>query len=646
MDQGKTFQVISVPFRMGGNENGRGVGERLAIDPNQNEILYFGSRRDGLWISKDAALTWSKVESFPVTRSDGGGGGGFGRGGSAGLSFVVFDTESGSPGKPTPNIYVGSTERGGSHFFRSTDRGQTWQAVSGQPTNFVPIHAAFDTQDMLYLVYDNGVGPSGVTDGAVWKFNPKDSAWTDITPDKNPDRYPGGYGGIGVDRQHPGTVVVASLNRKVPGADDDDRIYRTTDGGKTWKDMSPRSHRDDTASPYVTWVGKPIGDLDKHPEPSVGWWMATLAIDPFDSRHVCYATGATIWNCTDINNADFDQDTHWTIWAEGIEETAVIDLASPPAGAHLISMFGDIGGFTHDDLDATPRDGMHRHPLFTTGSSVDFAERNPSIVIRTGNRALHIPDRDTTAYSLDGGHTWSAFSVGQAGGGGGRGGGSGGGGVGTGSVIVSADGSVFMSTVGTVQISTNRGKTWTSVQGLPAAARPVADRANSAKFYALNAAEGKIYRSLDGGATFANSEVTGLPAMGGGGGGRGGGGLRLLVAPAREGDLWLVGRGGLSHSSDGGASFKPITNSPSASTLAFGKPPPNKGYPALFVAGTYRGQQGVFRSDDAGATWVRINDDQNQWGNRYRCIAADPRIYGRVYVGTDGRGIFYGDIAK
>lgn len=51
MDQGKTFEVFEVPFRMGGNENGRGVGERLAIDPNKNDILYFGSRRDGLWTS-------------------------------------------------------------------------------------------------------------------------------------------------------------------------------------------------------------------------------------------------------------------------------------------------------------------------------------------------------------------------------------------------------------------------------------------------------------------------------------------------------------------------------------------------------------------------------------------------------------------
>ena len=39
---------------MGGNENGRGMGERLAVDPNKNTILYFGSRTAGLWKSTNS----------------------------------------------------------------------------------------------------------------------------------------------------------------------------------------------------------------------------------------------------------------------------------------------------------------------------------------------------------------------------------------------------------------------------------------------------------------------------------------------------------------------------------------------------------------------------------------------------------------
>ena len=48
---------------MGGNENGRGLGETLAIDPNRTSILFFGSRHDGLWRSEDSGAHWLKVAS-------------------------------------------------------------------------------------------------------------------------------------------------------------------------------------------------------------------------------------------------------------------------------------------------------------------------------------------------------------------------------------------------------------------------------------------------------------------------------------------------------------------------------------------------------------------------------------------------------
>jgi photosystem II stability/assembly factor-like uncharacterized protein len=77
------------------------------------------------------------------------------------------------------------------------------------------------------------------------------------------------------------------------------------------------------------------------------------------------------------------------------------------------------------------------------------------------------------------------------------------------------------------------------------------------------------------------------------------------------------------------------------------KPRPAKTIPPfLWPQGGGDAAAGLYRSDDEGATWVRINDAQHQWGNRFECIAGDPRIYGRVYVGTNGRGILYGDIAN
>ena len=72
-------------------------------------------------------------------------------------------------------------------------------------------------------------------------------------------------------------------------------------------------------------------------------------------------------------------------------------------------------------------------------------------------------------------------------------------------------------------------------------------------------------------------------------------------------------------------------------------PRPEKKYPALFLAGKAGSRQALFRSDDAGASWTRINDDQHQFGSIGQ-VLGDPRIYGRVYFATGGRGIIYGDL--
>lgn len=80
-DQGKTFQRTDLPFKLGGNEDGRSMGERLAVDPANHGTLYLGTRKNGLWRSTDYGVTWSQVNSFPV--KDGASSG-------VGLSFVTF----------------------------------------------------------------------------------------------------------------------------------------------------------------------------------------------------------------------------------------------------------------------------------------------------------------------------------------------------------------------------------------------------------------------------------------------------------------------------------------------------------------------------------------------------------------------------
>jgi xyloglucan-specific exo-beta-1,4-glucanase len=58
-----------------------------------------------------------------------------------------------------------------------------------------------------------------------------------------------------------------------------------------------------------------------------------------------------------------------------------------------------------------------------------------------------------------------------------------------------------------------------------------------------------------------------------------------------------------------GTSFTKLANVTAAYRVAFGRAAPAASHPAVFIWGTVSGVAGFFRSDDAGLSWVRINDD-------------------------------------
>lgn len=63
---------------------------------------------------------------------------------------------------------------------------------------------------------------------------------------------------------------------------------------------------------------------------------------------------------------------------------------------------------------------------------------------------------------------------------------------------------------------------------------------------------------------------------------------------------------------------------------------------AVHAVGVIDGVRGLFRSDDRGATWSRVNDDEHPFGGRGN-LATDHEVRGRVDVSGTGRGLLYGN---
>jgi photosystem II stability/assembly factor-like uncharacterized protein len=635
-DQGRTFQRTDMSFKMGGNESGRFNGERLAVDPNQGKILFFGSRRDGLWKSADRGATWQKVESFPnisttnqtpsATSSTATNSrprfGGFGQQ-AVGIVTVLFDPASGKPGSPTPTLYA-AVSTTGTNLYCSTDGGVTWLAVANQPVGLRPNHLVPAPDGMFYLSYGREPGPSSMSDGAVWKFSPKDGVWTDITPVKPKDfEQPFGYGCVAVDAQHPSTLMATTFGQWKPH----DEIFRSTNGGLTWTQLWQTNTTvwDHSSAPYTA---------TRTPH-----WMGTIVINPFNSDQVLFTTGYGIWCCTNATAADAGKSTQWVFLDKGLEETVPLALISPPKGPHLVSGVGDIDGFRHDDLDKSPVEGTFPGQRYGNTEDLAFAGKKPNLIVRTGtgggrgtNRVIH------ASISKDGGKTWITLGSEPTNS------------AGAGPIAISADGKTIVWTPRRSEphYSVDQGNHWTTCAGLPSGVRVVADPLNPTQFYACDARAGRVLISSNGAVSFTPTTAT-FPAaadFGGGFGGGGGSGAVLSATPGVEGNLWLAFRShGLYHSTDAGANFTKLDAVQESYSLGFGKAAPGKKHPALYLAGKVGNLQALFRSDNAGESWVRISDDQHQYG-WINYVTGDPRIYGRVYFGTGGRGVIYGDRAS
>ena len=636
-DGGKNWRRLLVKNPAGkqvvsdGSGELRQAGERLVIDINSPDILFFATRNDGLLTSTDAGASWRAVASFPFKGKP-----------WVGLTFIAGDFSAGKLGEPTQRWYAGvcpdrrAKIRGG--LFVTEDAGGTWTRIVEGPGM-----QSADTILMRARITPDGTVYLSTLNDRLWRR--RGLEWLEITP-------PGGKGkamcGVNFDPANPERLLVAQTLGQTGNS-----FYYSVNAGNTW--TSYNYNQKDTDNSNIRIAAYPAWEKADGTAPAWGGNTSDIAFDPIDAKRVWHVSAAGPCRIDGVGADQVDV----TLVGEGREHITSGEILCPTEGAALISGVWDVGGFRHAAVDQTPAmrlrrqepDGSWNKELWRRSYQdvfdMDVQPGNPARVVLCGGWQQN--QAGEAAYSIDNAKTFKEFAsepfegarFGRIA-------------MGTdpNNVVWSPGGSPTTS----VYFTRDNGQSWFPSEGAPLGMIATegalsfyrglaADRVGDGVFYLYDRRDGRFYRSDDGGAKFKH--VSTLPAQTG---------VhhdwhRLEAAPWRAGELWLVLREkGLFHSADGGATWEQLGGVPWAENIAFGAPRKEGDYPAIFLFGQIGGETAtsatvdckLYRSEDAGKNWVQISDSTMQFATITAGFAADMQSFGRIYIGTAGRGIFRG----
>ncbi|MGD9703661.1 MAG: WD40/YVTN/BNR-like repeat-containing protein [Acidimicrobiia bacterium] len=612
-DGGRTWTASSQAFFISGNQVYRTGGERLAVDPVDAGHVVLGTRRQGIWTSRDGGASWTQVspDVVPVATL------GDPAGDQPGVTFVVFDEST-----PT-RVYAGVAGVG---VYRSDDGGDSWSAITDEQDHYYDDAQVVDGRLAVVVTSTDTSIPASLR-----SYDASSGAWSEIEPPVQ------SYTGLAmaIDPTQPGRIVV------VEEAVRDGHVWRTDDSGGNWTQLDIS-----ISSPEIPWLAST--DIDDY------MTVGRLVFDPLVSGRLWFGEGMGMWRVDDVSGSELV----WQLDSVGIEQTVTSELIAP-AGGDPVSAIADRQGFKHADPDQFPS-----RPLvdrtFVGGTDLAAAGQVPGALVWVGAEYQRYYSDDRVArgaYSHDGGETWTEFPnlpLDLFGG----------------EVAVSATdpsnivwvptylGSPdeYQSAPKGVYVTKDEGGSWTKlddVGGTNAFHRYLwwlgrqalaADTVEGGVFY-LMSDDGQFFVSTDGGSSWteaANSppctQDVDCHVVG-----------QLRAAPGRAGDLWAgVGNGGLVRSTDRGASpWTTVSGVQRVDAFGFGAPMTDGGYPAIFLYGRANDdpQQGLFRSTDEGATWELIARFPDGLYKPVNVVSGDLDLPGRVYVGFGGTGFVYGDDA-
>jgi photosystem II stability/assembly factor-like uncharacterized protein len=245
-DFNETFKALE--FREIGPAVMGGRVDDIAVVESNPDIVYVGTASGGLWKTTNGGITWSPLfDDQPVS--------------------TIGDVTV-APSDPSI-VWVGTGESNnrqssswGNGVYKSTDGGKTWQHMGLDNTRHIGrIAISKHDPDVVYVAAAGSLwGPS--KDRGVYKTADGGKTWTNVLF-INEDT---GVNDIAMDLDSPGTLIAAAYQRRrtvfgFNGGGPHSGLYKTTDGGATWKKLEKGLPWDPEKEPEDAEAAKQIGAI-------------------------------------------------------------------------------------------------------------------------------------------------------------------------------------------------------------------------------------------------------------------------------------------------------------------------------------------------------------------------------------------------
>lgn len=676
-DYGETFYYERIPVLIHGNLNGRGTADRLFVDKESPDTLYFASQQEGLYISTNRGKNWQKCQSLPENY----------------LTFVTQVGKAllvGSAGVTTKK----SDSLRGHCLYVSYDKGQTFAALKAPASHEIEgcrlngqvaqrfcvdqkyLYVTFASTGRRSYVLENGYScDSGDTiDGNILRY-PIDEEGHIGEPE---NITPGSYAkvnGVGQEKIAQGQILdygfsAISASPQIPGMllaativkDDGDSIFLSRDYGASWQQILYDLDEGDLRfrAPYM------------RPECNGGHsllhWISDIKIDPFDPNKAWFNSGTGVF----YGNQLTTEHPLFTDWCDGIEETVHLNVYSLPKGpTKVIDILGDLGGFAFENLDTPCGNSFadENGNRYITCINADFSDEDPAHILVTPRGNWTGKTKGGLIFSHDYGKTFTRLPmpfglsaeldealrlIEQPN-------------VNSGWVALSpdcnhivwsvADG--ILLPISRMIVSVDGGKTFCRCQVYDKSGAPktqgcvkvYADRMDSSLFYGFGE-HSDFYVSKDGGKTFYECLLPAeFPETDFG---------RIDCANKTEvrgetgksGVFYIAtGRGGLwklvyDKAADQATVYRLTKEGDEVYRVGLGLGSPDGDYykdpKALYCNAKLDGVYGFYRTLDEGKNFDRINTEKQMYGE-INSIDGDCGVFGRFYLATGSNGVLYGE---